>query len=113
MRHFCIRTIFSAMLFASLNSYAIGFIEIREQDDGFRAVKKITLKQDEKLKIDVQKIGWKSCEASHVELIVDVKCYVSQDKFINYSCWGDESIEVNLYGNNYLMGLKIICTYKR
>jgi hypothetical protein len=113
VRHIWIKTIFLTSLYASINSHAVGFVEIREQKDSFRAVKKIALKQDEKLKIDVQKIGWNSCEASHTEVMVEVKCYVTQDKFINYSCWGDESIEVDLNGNNYLIGLKIICTNKR
>ena len=117
MRQLWFKTIFLFAIFLSNNnSFAAGFIEIREKEDNFRVVKKITLLEDEKYRIDVRKIGWKSCEAKYSSNSIRVSCNVVQDKFIDYYCygnWEDESIDVSLHGNNYLIGLKIICTNKK
>lgn len=107
------RIVATALIVTTLNANAIGYIEIREKEDNFKTLKKITLKQDEEIQIDVKKIGWKSCKVFSNEAIVGVACFVSNDKSISYSCYGNESIEVDLSGNNYLMSLKINCSNKK
>jgi len=107
------RIVATALILTTLKAYAIGYIEIREKEDNFKTLKKITLKQNEEIQIDVKKIGWKSCKVFSKEPMVGVNCYVTNDKSINYSCNGNESIEVDLSGNNYLIGLKINCSYKK
>lgn len=101
-----------------LNSIdAKSLVEYTDSDDFYKKVTK-NLKADEKISISLEKFGWDKCEieANDTKTAVYAKCWIDKKRLVSFSCWGDETVEINIEGNgltgNRLASIKLICTYK-
>jgi hypothetical protein len=71
------------------------------------------LKAEEKIIISLEKFGWDKCEieANDTKTAVYARCWVDKRRLVSFSCWGDETVEVDIQGNG-LVSVKLICKYK-
>jgi hypothetical protein len=99
-------------LCASLEVKSKAVVEFTDSDDfNKRFVKR--LKADEKMELDLKKFGWDKCmiKANDTATAIYATCYADRQRSIDFSCWGDESVEISLSGKG-LASIKLVCAYK-
>lgn len=109
-----IPSLFVTMLAAPcVGVFAMNFgLEVRESQDSYRSVKKYSIQDNHKLKIDLNKIGWRHCEISRVEQVAQVVCWIDANRTISGSCHGvvgEKNFEILLQGNGQGISLELAC----
>lgn len=108
--------IFSVFMLLSMSSvtsvYSKAIIEYTDSNDFNKKIIK-SLKPEEKIEINLEKFGWSKCEinSNDTKSAIHAKCWVDKKRFVSFSCWGDESVEIDVHGNG-LASVKLICTFK-
>lgn len=104
--------VFLIFLNALIAAHSKAIVEYRDSSDWTRkTVKKMNAR--EKMRIDLQRFGWKSCEifSGSEASSLFATCFADEKKTVLFDCNGDEEKEITLNGNG-MISIKLICSYK-
>ncbi len=87
------------------------YVDVREREDWFRTIKRRHLQKDEKIRIDLNKVGFQYCEVGRTESMIHLECRIDKERSVSGSCSniGPNEYEIDFHGRDYMISIKAIC----